>query len=94
MAFLAAEAFDLSNSCALDTDFRKRLTDIIEFEGFDNCGDQFLRFVSVGVGRRSRPFWYLEFEVQRVAHYKFYRVVVSRSHAGVILNSITIVIVA
>jgi hypothetical protein len=56
MALLAAEAFDLSHRRTLDANLRKRFTDIIELKRFDNCGDQFHRFVPVEVGRRSRPF--------------------------------------
>jgi hypothetical protein len=41
MAFLTAEAFDFSNSDALNPDLGQSLTDFVQLEGFDDGGDEF-----------------------------------------------------
>jgi len=40
MAFLSAEPFDLGDGDALNANVSQSLSNIVEFERFDNCGDQ------------------------------------------------------
>src|SRR5262249_3916526 len=41
VAALAAEAFDLRDGHSRDADLRQRGTDVVEFEGLDDCADEF-----------------------------------------------------
>jgi hypothetical protein len=39
MALLSAKALDLGNGNSVDTNFSEGVTDVIELEWFDNCGN-------------------------------------------------------
>ena len=41
VTLLTAKAFDIGHGQATDTDIGKSLADLVELEGFDDCGDQF-----------------------------------------------------
>jgi hypothetical protein len=47
MAFLSPKAFDFRDGDAMDTQFGERFAYVVQFEGFDYCGNQFHRSLPV-----------------------------------------------